>query len=899
MNKLEDEPKSGIRWHAQTAEFALNHVGSRETGLTTEEANERLKRHGENVLPQKKPKSIFVMFLEELINPIILILLVAVVFSFIVGEVLDALVILAIVMLNALLGSIQAKRAERIASSLSNMIKVKSKVLRDGEKVQVDSNKLVIGDIVFLESGDKISADMRIISCSNFTVDEALLTGESLNAVKGTDVVGATVPLGDRTSMVFSGSSVITGRATCVVVETGAKTEIGAIATNLNTVEAGKSPLTIRINKFSKQISVVIVAIAVAIFVVMMLKGSPLKEVFLCVIALAVSAMPEGLPLAVTTALTVASNRMGKNNVVVKHLNAVESLGSCTVVATDKTGTLTLNEQTAKLVVLPVGAEYKVGGSGYNVDGKIEKYSGDHHDNLKRIAELGALNNESIFERHGDHFESFGDSIDIAFKVLAEKANVKLTNYKMLHQIPYESENKYSAVFYEENGKKYVTVKGSLEKLLEYSSTMDVGAKPIKIDADKILAQNEDLAKRGYRVIALGAGEVEDKDNYSEEDIKNITFLGLVAFIDPVRPETKPAIEDCKKAGIKVIMITGDHPLTAFSIAKEIEIASDITAVATGVEVANAFSRGEEFFDNFVKDKTVFSRVTPTDKLNIVNSLKRQGEFVAVTGDGVNDSPAIKSAHIGVAMGSGTDVSKETADMIILDDKFDSIVKGVKEGRNAYANIRKITYFLLTCAMTEVLFFILALIAGTETPLLAIQLLWLNVVTDSFQYVALSLEKPEVGIMEEPPRPTEESLFSKSMIVQSVLMGSVMSVIVFGSWIVFRNVMNLDIVASRSLIMALMVFLQNIHAFNCKSETQSVFKLKLFENWFFFVAVVGSIGLQVLIMEVPTLSRFLDLSTVSYEMLGILLAVSLAIVVVSEVFKVVKRKLIRAGKMVR
>ena len=899
MNKLQEDVTSGVRFHAHTGEYALSHVGSRKEGLTSLEARERLARHGENVLPQKKPKNIILMFLEELLNPIILILLVAMAFSFVVGELLDAFVILGIVLIDALLGSIQAKRAERIASSLSGMIKVKSKVLRDGEKVLVDSKKLVIGDIVFLESGDKISADMRILSCSNFTVDEALLTGESINAVKQTETVSATAPLGDRTNMVFSGSSVITGRATCVVVETGTGTEIGSIATNLNTVEDEKSPLTIRINKFSKQISVAIVAIAVVIFIIMLIQQNPLKDIFLCVIALAVSAMPEGLPLAVTMALTIASNRMGKNNVVVKHLNAVESLGSCTVIATDKTGTLTLNEQTAKLIVLPVGAEYKVSGSGYNAEGKIEKFNGDHKDNLKRIAELGSLNNEATFEREGDHYNSFGDSIDIAFKVLAEKAHVKLSNYNVIHQIPYESENKYSAVFYECDGKRYVTVKGSLEKLLDYSSTMDVGAKPVKIDTEKIVAQNEDLAKRGYRVIALGVGEVGESENYTEKDIKDLTFIGLVAFIDPVRKETKPAIESCKKAGIKVIMITGDHPLTAFSIAKEINIATDITEVAVGTEVAHAFNRGEDYFDNFVKEKRVFSRVTPTDKLNIVNSLKRQGEFVAVTGDGVNDSPAIKTAHIGIAMGSGTDVSKETADMIILDDKFDSIVKGVKEGRNAYANIRKITYFLLSCSITEVLFFILGLIAGTETPLLAIQLLWLNVITDGFQDLSLSLEKPEEGIMEEKPRPTNESLFSRSMIIQSGLMGTVMGLIVFGSWMMLRNTFNLDLVTSRSLVMALMVFLQNIHAFNCKSELQSAFKFRIFENWFFFVAVVGSIGLQIILMEVPTLSMFLELTTVSYKTLAVLLLVSMSILVVSEVFKAIKRKMLRSGKLVR
>jgi len=899
MAKLEEEKKSGVCWHAHTAEYALKQVGSTIDGLSAREAEERLKRNGENVLPQKKPKSIIVMFLQELLNPIVLILLVAMAFSFVVGEVLDAFVILGIVMIDALLGSIQSKRAERIASSLSGMIKVKAKVLRDGEKIQVESKKLVVGDIVFLESGDKISADMRIISCSNFTVDEALLTGESINAEKGENTVLASASLGDRTNMVFSGSSVITGRATCVVVETGTNTEIGGIATNLSSVKDEKSPLTIRINKFSKQISVAIVAIAVLIFIIMLVQQNPLKDIFLCVIALAVSAMPEGLPLAVTMALTIASNRMGKNNVVVKHLNAVESLGSCTVIATDKTGTLTLNEQTAKLVVLPSGAEYSVSGSGYNTEGKIEKLDGENKPAVITLAELGSINNEAVFEKNGNGYNCFGDSIDIAFKVLGKKAHAKLNEYKIFHTIPYESENKYSAVFFEREGKTRVTVKGSLEKILEFSTSMQVGDKIVDLDKEKITKQNEDLAKRGYRVIALAVGEVESKESNKEADIQGLTMIGLVGFIDPVRKETKPAILDCKKAGIKVIMITGDHPLTAYSIAKEIEIASDMMEVATGTEVQHAFSRGEEYFDKFVKEKTVFSRVTPTDKLNIVNSLKRQGEFVAVTGDGVNDSPAIKTAHIGIAMGSGTDVSKETADMIILDDKFDSIVKGVKEGRNAYSNIRKITYFLLSCSITEVLFFVLGLLSGTETPLLAIQLLWLNVITDGFQDLSLSLEKPEAGIMEEKPRPTNESLFSRSMIIQSGLMGTVMGLMVFASWMVFRKVLHYDLVVARSLVMALMVFLQNIHAFNCKSEMQSAFKFKMFENWFFFVAVVGSIGLQIILMEVPALSALLELTTVSYGMLATLLGLSFVILIVSEIFKAIKRSLQRKGRLVR
>lgn len=878
-----------LPWHSLTTEETLNELNSSHEGLSRAEAAKRIEKFGKNVLPEKKQKSVIAMFLEELINPIVLILLVAMLFSFVVGELIDGFVILVIVLIDAILGTVQAKRAQRIARSLSGMIKVKVKVLRDGIKQEIESTSLVCGDIVYLESGDKISADMRILSSSNFTVDEALLTGESLNAVKSDLPVSKDASLGDRSSMAFSGSSVITGRAVCVVVGTGVNTEIGNIATNLNEVQDEKSPLTIRINKFSKQISVAIVAVAVVIFIIMLMQQNPLKDIFLCVIALAVSAMPEGLPLAVTMALTIASNRMGKEQVVVKHLNAVESLGSCTVIATDKTGTLTLNEQTAKIIALPGGGEWEISGSGYNDNGKVECEDLEQLNQIRHVAAMGHINNEATFTKKGNKFTTFGDSIDIAFKVLGTKMHVNPSEYKIIGQIPYESENKYSAVFFESRNSNFVTVKGSVEKILQFSSKMNVNGKEELLDSKIITEKNDELAQRGYRVIALAAGRVDAKGVYDEKVVKDLTVIGLVGFIDPVRPESKPAIEDCKRAGIKVIMITGDHPLTAFSIAKDIDIATDISQVATGKEVEAAYNLGEQAFDEFVKNKTVFSRVTPTDKLNIVNSLKRQGEFVAVTGDGVNDSPAIKTAHIGIAMGSGTDVSKETADMIIMDDNFSSIVKGVKEGRNAYSNIRKITYFLISCSVAEVLFFILGLLCGTEAPLLAIQLLWLNVITDGFQDISLSLERPEKGIMNEKPRSTTESLFSKSMISQTVFMGSIIGTIVFGMWILFIKKLHYDIVVARSLIMALMVFLQNIHAFNCRSEKQSVATISLKSNWFFFVAVAGSIGLQIIMMEVSVFSRFLQLTTVPYLTLVSLLGVAFIVLAVGEIYKAIIR----------
>ena len=883
---LSKSPKT--LWFNKSIEEVFEKTKSSADGLTHEEATKRNEKFGNNVLPKKKPKSIFKMFFEELINPIVLILLVAMALSFVAKEWLDGFVILGIVLIDAVIGTIQSKKAQRVASSLSNMIKVKTKVLRDGTKQEVDAKHLTIGDIVFLESGDKISADMRIISCKNFTVDEALLTGESINTVKTTDVLGENVALGDRTNMVFSGSTVITGRATAVVVEIGEHTEIGDIAQKLTVVEDQASPLTIRINKLSKQISLAIVVIAVIIFIVMLAQNNPFKDIFICVIALAVSAMPEGLPLAVTMALTVSSNKMGKNNVVVKNLNSVESLGSCTVIATDKTGTLTLNQQTAKLVLLPNGTECEVTGSGYNNDGEI-KYKENSQEHVKQIAFLGGINNESQYKLKDGKYTFFGDSIDIAFKVLEQKAGVKNKGNKVLNSIPYESENKYSAVSFGHEDQYFITAKGSLEKILEFCTHMQMGDSKVLLNKEQLIAQNEALAKRGYRVIALAVKESLTQ-NLDQTSLTNMTFIGLVGFIDPVRTESKQAIAECHTAGIKVIMITGDHPLTAYSIAKEINIASSQSQVATGADVEKAFAQGKKHFDEFVKGKTVFSRVTPTDKLNIVESLKRMGEFVAVTGDGVNDSPAIKSAHIGIAMGSGTDVSKETADMIILDDNFNSIVKGIKEGRTAYSNIRKVVYFLLSGSIAEVLFFLLALICGAGTPLLAIQLLWLNVVTDGFQDLALSFEKPERGIMNEKPRATTESIFNKLMVAQSVTAGASIGLIVFGTWMGLTHFGNTDLVVARSLVMTLMVFLQNWHAFNCKSEKQSIFKLNLLENPFFLFSTIGSIGLQILFIEVDALSRLLQLTTIHYPTLILLVAISLITVAASEIMKAIIRR---------
>ena len=751
--------------------------------------------------------------------------------SFVVGETLDGVAILFIIMVDAIVSTIQEFKANKNSEALKNLIKVKVKVIRDAKHCEIDSALVVPGDIIILESGSKIPADCRIIESNNLTVDESILTGESIAVSKS-----------DKSSInnitnccLYAGCSVLTGRAKAVVSSTGINTEVGKIAQKVTSTEESKSPLTIRMEKFSKQITLIIAIIAVIIAIILFNKDYKPLEIFLAVVALSVSAMPEGLPLALTMALTIGSNKMSKRNVICKKLTAVESLGSCTVIASDKTGTLTVNEQTAKKIVLPNNEIYEIDGNGYNDVGGVK---GKNIDNAKYIASLGYINNEAKLERVNNRWERIGDSIDVAFLALSYKLKVNNNSMKKIKEVPYESEKKYSAVFYDNGNGVRCTAKGSVEEILKFCSHSFVNGKKEKLNEEEILKQNDELASKGYRVIAICDGEIKGK-KIDESKIKNLNFVGLVGFIDPVRKEAISSIKECFGAGIKVLMITGDHSLTAFSIAKELGIVKNYEEVITGEELE--FCVNEKEFDDCIKNKKVFARVTPLQKLKIVESLQRMGEFVAVTGDGVNDAPAIKAANIGVAMGSGTDVAKETANMIIIDDNFASIVAGIEEGRNAYSNIRKISILLLSCGFAEVLFFVLAILFNLPMPLVAIQLLWLNLVTDGLQDMALSFERETDTIMKQKPRKTSESLFEKEMIKQILASGLFMGIIVFDVWFIMIKYLNFEVAHARGYILALMVFMQNIHVLNCRSEEKSVFKNGFKDNPFVLITIVLTI----------------------------------------------------------
>ena len=577
-----------------------NELQTSNKGLTNEEVNIRQQKYGKNILPKKESDSIFKIFFDEFKDPMLILLLFAILASLIAGEVVDAIAILFIVLIDTVMGAYQENKANNTAEALSRLVTTKAKVVRNDDVIFIDAEHLTIGDYVLLESGDKISADMRIVEAHNLMVDESILTGESVQVNKNSEVINKeNAIIAEQSNMVFSGTTVVAGRAKAIVVNIGLKTEIGKIAESINNAEEEKSPLTIRVEKLSKQISMLVLIVAIIIAVLLIMKDVPYHEIFLSVIALAVSAMPEGLPLALTMALTIASNKMAKKNVIVRKLKSAESLGSCTVIASDKTGTLTVNEQTAKKILLPNNDEYNISGTGFSFEGEV---TGNNLELAREIALFGVINNEADVDEH----QRIGDSIDIAFKVLGKKLNIETHRIKNLEFIPYESENKYSAVFYEKDGETYCTVKGSLEVVKSFCN--DINLIGDGMNSTVLEEQNEGLAKEGYRVIALANGKIKKQYKYTTDDIKNLTFMGMVGFIDPIRKEAVASINECRVAGIKVLMITGDHPLTAFSIAKDLKLTNDYSEVTTGVEVDEEFDKGEKSFDNFIRRKFVFAR---------------------------------------------------------------------------------------------------------------------------------------------------------------------------------------------------------------------------------------------------------------------------------------------------
>ena len=885
--------------HTESAENVLDFLSSSHHGLSLQEAKQRLQQYGFNSLPKLKQAGVFQVFIHQFSSPLIYVLFAAAALSLVIKEWSDAGFIFAVLLINAIIGTVQEFSAQQAAAALQDLVRTCSRVLRAGDSYEIQSEELVPGDIVVLESGDRVPADMRLLTENNLEIDESLLTGESLSITKNADVIlDEETVLADRQNMVFAGSLVVRGRAHAVVVTTALLTELGNIAASVLGKSSGKAPLLVRMETFTHRVAIIVGVAATIMSVIAFMRGMPIDEVFLLAVALAVSAIPEGLPVALTVALAVGMRRMAKRNVIVQKLVAVEALGSCTYIATDKTGTLTVNQLTIKKIVLPNNDSWDVSGEGIEPEGDVTNNNKEllieEKKLLERLCQVAVLSNEGFLGKRDHGWTSHGDPMDVALLVLAHKAGFVKDDIKERYvetaMIPFESERQFAASLNKINATTtYTYVKGAYEKLLPMCSLMATTNNDVIIDVNLITKQAENLATQGYRVLALVSGEIKNEE-FSDNQLKNLTFIGLVGVIDPLRSEAKDAVIACQQAGIVVAMVTGDHPVTAFSIARELGLANNQNQVITGSELKHKIKNTDEF-DTLVSTARVFARVEPTQKLNIVNSLQRSGHFVAVTGDGANDAPALKAAEVGVAMGKyGTDVARESAELIITDDNFSSIVAGIEEGRVAYNNVRKVIFLLISTGAAEIVLFTLALLSGLPLPLLAVQLLWLNLVTNGIQDVALAFEPAEGNELKSPPRSPKEGIFNRIMIERVILSALVIGIVAF---LVFQYLyaQGYGLDAARNGTLLLMVLFENIHVFNSRSETRSVFMHSPLRNHFLLFGTLAAQLIHIGAMYTPWISDVLRIHPVSLDYWFDMLFIAVTVLIVMEAHKLLRRKI--------
>lgn len=889
-----------IAWHSLSDGATQKKLQTDMNGLSQSQVEERLQEFGKNTLPAPKPPTLLLVVLHQFASPLIYILLIAGVVSLVIGDVKDAVFIFAVILLNAVIGTMQEWRAEKQAHALQVLLKIQAKVRRTGHRQSLPAEELVPGDVVLIESGDKVPADLRLIQTNNLAIDESFLTGESLPAEKNTTVLNKEIPVSDRKNMAYAGATVITGRGMGLVVATGLRTVVGQIASSIMTTESAKTPLLIRMERFSQQISVIVLVFAVLLGLLLVSRGSSFSEVFFLMVAMMVSAIPEGLPVAMTVALSIATSRMAKRKVIVRKLMAVESLGSCTTIASDKTGTLTVNQQTVKRILFPDGIRIEVGGQGYNNEGKIRGDDGDILDEslqtrLEDLARAGVLCNEASLTKEDGSWQHSGDAMDVALLSLAYKrgldSETERGRFPIVGEIPFESERRYAATAYGDKESVHVALKGALEAILPFCTRMRTASGDQPLDQYILLRQAQELAETGYRVLAIATAPLPATDKYSEFNeghLTDLTLLGLIGFIDPLRPEGKQAVRESLEAGVRVIMITGDHPATAMAIAKELGIADSPEQVITGQQIDELNSYDTPEFFERIKHIRVFARVTPQQKLHIVDGLVKTGEFVAVTGDGVNDAPAMRRANIGVAMGSGTDIAKETALITVTDDNFASIVAGIEEGRFAYANVRKVTLLLISTGAAELILLGAAVLMGLPLPLLAVQILWLNLVTNGIQDVALAFEAGEKGVMKLAPRRPTEGIFDRKMIEQVLIGGVTMGLVCLVAWIVMLD-NGMEEAVARNNLLTLLVLMQFYHVLNCRSESRSAFRVPLRDNPILMVGMLIAFGFYVLATQIPLMQSILRTSPLPIERWLVLGGVASVIIIVMEIYKWVRR----------
>ncbi len=894
-----------MKWYMQSNGEVIEKLDTDiETGLTQGEVDSRIEKYGPNSLKEEKRKSLFSRIIAQFSDFLVLILIAAAIISVFVGERTDAIVILAIVVLNAFLGVYQEGKAEKSLDALKKMSSPTAKVIRDGKTSTVKADTLVPGDVVLLDAGDIIPADLRFIESSNLKIEEASLTGESVPVEKDSgEEYKEEVSLGDRKNMGYMSTIVTYGRAKSLVVSTGADTEIGKIATAIQTTDTEVTPLQRQLNGLGKVLGIATIIICVIVFGVGILQGKEVLEMLLIAISLAVAAIPEGLPAIVTIVLAIGMNRMVKRHAIVKKLLAVETLGSTTVICSDKTGTLTQNEMT---VVKAYTDEtiIDVSGSGYSSQGEFyidgEKIDPQSILDLRTLLSIGSLANDAEIEETEGGYKVIGDPTEGSLITLGSKAAIdkKVINkaHPRIEEIPFDSARKMMTTFHKDfiAGKIVSFTKGAPDIIIDKCSYISLKGRPVPFD-DELRKQtmeiNSEFSKDALRVLAFAYKEYPalPLDIVQSEVESDMVFVGLVGMIDPARPEAKDAIEKCKHAGIKTIMITGDYKETAFAIAKQLGMAEDESQAIMGSALD---SLDDKELQERVKITRVFARVSPDHKVRIVEALKRNGNTTAMTGDGVNDAPALKKADIGVSMGiTGTDVAKNTAELILTDDNFASIVSAVEEGRVIYDNIRKFVYFLLSCNIGEIIVIFVSILANLPVPLLPIQLLWLNLVTDSFPALALGMEKGDPDIMEKKPRDPKEPLLNKDLIsriaVQSIAIGAT----TLAAYLIALRTYPDNIVEARSIAFTTLIMAELLRSYSVRSQSHTIFEIGLFSNMTLVYGTLFSFALTMAVVYIPFLQPIFDTFPMGLSDWSIVIPFSFIPLIVGEVSKIVRRKL--------
>lgn len=857
-------------WHQLTAAQTLTVLKSAPEGLSQAEAARRLSDYGQNILKETEGKSPWSILLRQFTDLMILILLIAAGIAWSMGDLTDTAMILVIVLLNAALGFSQEYRAERALSALKKLEQPQVVVRREGAYLHIPSRDLVPGDIVAVEAGQKVPADGRLIETVQLKVDESQLTGESVPVGKELKPLNQReVPLGDRINRIFMGTAVMTGHGSAVITETGMRTELGKIASLLQTVEDRKTPLQRRLASMGKKLAAAALIVTAVIFVAGLLRGETIETMLLTAISLAVAAIPEGLPAMVTIVLALGAQRMVRRNALIRKLPAVETLGSVTTICTDKTGTLTQNIMSVEAIYVD-GRRLRVTGHGYRPEGGFHQ-NGETLNPLTdrpllQLLRAAALCTNARLELQGEDWTVLGDPTEGALLAAAAKAGLRKEplerQYPRTGENPFDSSRKMMTTFHQDQDKKrWAFTKGGLEEVLKRSASIAQGESAVPLTdrhREEIDRMHRELAGAGLRLLACGMRELKNRDPDDPDlrpDLRGVeeelTFLGLFGMIDPLRPEAAEAVHRCRAAGIRPVMITGDHRITAEAIAAQLGIKEGGEQTLTGEELARL---PPEALEPMVGKIFVYARVAPEDKVKIVEALKRRGEIVAMTGDGVNDAPALRGADIGIAMGrNGTDVAREASDMILLDDNFATIVSAVEEGRIIYDNIRKFTRYILSTNSGEILIMLFAILFALPLPLLPIQILWTNLVTDGLPALALGLEPPERNVMQRPPRPPEESLFAGGLGFHIVWVGLLMGLgtIALFAWAVRTR----DLPRAQTIAFLTLMLFQMFHVLAIRSERDPLWRIGLFSNPYLLGAAILTLSLQLAITYLPPLQE--------------------------------------------